>query len=260
MILKNKVIWITGASSGIGEAIAKELVQDQPKLILSARNVAELERVKSECEDPSIKILPLDVTDFEHHQAIVDDVIKEYGHIDMLINNAGISQRDNVLDTKLKVDQKIMDINYFGSISLTKTTIPHMIARKSGHQVVISSVAGKIGIKGRASYCASKFAIQGFYESLRAELYEHNIDITLVCPGYVLTNISKNALMGDGSLHNKVDANIGNGLSVDYLAKKAVAAIKAKKPEVIIAKTEGKAVLLNRFFPSLLRRIVRNRS
>jgi len=259
MNLENKTIWITGASSGIGKALAMELSNYKVKLILSARNVAQLESVKSQCQNPvNVKVLPMDLLKWKDSKRLVEEAIGLFGGIDVLINNAGISQRSMAADTELFVDEKIFAINYFGTIALTKALLPHFITKQSGHLVVISSVVGRVGTPLRSSYAASKHALHGFFDSLRAEIYHEHIFVTLICPGFVNTNISINALVSDGSVQGTKDKATANGLSPEHFAKKAVKAIKKEKQEVVIAgKLEILAVYVKRFFPRLLAKMIR---
>src|SRR6266850_1021844 len=207
-VLNNKVIWLTGASSGIGEAVAYELAKKGSKLILSARRKDELERVKGNCFPKSqahIRILPLDLAEPSTLPILVEAAIQVFGHVDVLINNAGIGQRSLAKETVLEVDRKIMEVDYFGTVSLTKLLLPHFLKRKSGHFVTVSSVMGKIGTPHRSGYAAAKHALHGFFDSLRAEVWKENknILVTLICPGWVKTQVTINALTGDGSKLNK---------------------------------------------------------
>ena len=183
MNLKDKIIWITGASSGIGAALVNEYSKRGARLIISSRNDEELNKVKQSCLHPeSVKVLTVDLADTAAFKKIIEQAINFFGRIDVLINNAGISQRSFAAETELDVDRKIFDINYFGTIALTKALIPHFKEKKNGHFVVISSVVGKIGTPLRSSYSASKHALHGFFDSLRAELHNDHIKVTLICP------------------------------------------------------------------------------
>lgn len=259
MDFKNKVIWITGASSGIGKSTALELSKMSTKLILSSRNITELEKVKNECDPSSeIKIIPLDLEDYTSLPLIVETAISHFGKIDILYNSSGISQRSKAIDTNIEVDRKIMAINYFGTIALSKALLPHFIAQKSGQFVVITSVVGKFATPVRSSYSASKHALHGFFDSLRSEIYQHNIKVTLICPGYVKTNISLNALTGTGAAQNKMDTATKNGYSPEHFSKLALKAVYQEKNEVYIAGfREKSAIYLKRFFPKLFAKIVR---
>ena len=259
MFYKNKTIWITGASSGIGKALALAFSKEGANIILSARNEQKLNEVKEQCTNPDkVKILPLDLTDFSSFNEKVISAIQFFDGIDILVNNGGVSQRSLAIETQFKVDQQIFEVNYFGTIGLTKELLPHFIKKQNGQIVVISSVMGKLGTPLRSAYAASKHALHGFFDSLRAEIFNKNIDVTIICPGYVITDVSKNALTGDGSKFNKMDEATAKGLQPEELAKKALNAISKKKQEVIIAGSkETAAIYLKRFFPKLLSKIVR---
>ena len=258
MYLKNKTVWITGASSGIGRALTIELSKDN-NLILSSRNKIALENVKNKCENSqNIKILPLDLENYSNFDNLTKQAISFFGNIDILINNGGISQRSLAKETNIKVDKKIMEVNYFGTVALTKAILPHFLENKNGHIIVITSVVGRIGTPLRSSYAASKHALHGFFDSLRAEVFKENIKVTLICPGFVQTNVSINALTGDGSKQNTMDKATANGLKPEYVAKKIRLAIEKNKEEVIIGGLKEKfSVLLKRFFPTLLSKLVR---
>ena len=258
-MLKNKTIWITGASSGIGKALAIELSKSNNKLIISSRNESALLAVKNECSQPeNIKILTLDLEDYFSLDESVTQAILLFGNIDILINNGGISQRALAIDTKIEVDKRIMDINYMGTMALSKGLLPHFIANKSGHFVTITSVTGKVATPVRSAYAASKHALHGFFDSLRSEIYKYNIAVTLVLPGYIRTQLSYNALVGDGSKQDKMDVATNNGLSPEAFAKKMIRAIEKKKREITIGGTkEVASVYVKRFFPGLLAKFVR---
>jgi short-subunit dehydrogenase len=256
--LKNKIVWITGASSGIGEATAYAIAKEGSKLVLSARRKDELEKVKHNCGLPEgdVLVLPLDVEDIEKINEAAKIIIEKFGRIDLLFNNAGISQRGDVLTTSLEVYQKIININLLGVIALTKAVLPFMIDQNSGHIVVTSSISGKLGTPLRSGYSASKHALHGFFDSLRAEVFTKNIKITLVCPGYINTNISLNALSADGSKHNKMDTNQQNGVSAEICAQRIVLGIQNNKSEIYVGRKEVLGVYLKRFFPKILEKII----
>jgi short-subunit dehydrogenase len=262
--LKGKVVWITGASSGIGEALAYEIVRKGARLIISARRKEELERVKGQCHSISgstVEILPLDLSQATSLPLIAEAAIQIYGQIDILVNNGGISQRGLAKDTTLEVDRKIMEIDYFGTITLTKQLIAHFIKRGTGHYVTVTSVVGIVGTPYRSGYSAAKHALHGFFDSLRAELWKESqrIYVTLILPGWTNTNLSLTALMGDGSAQNKKDETHEQGLTPAQVARKIVYAIENKKNEVYIGGLkETMAIYVKRFFPSLFARIVRN--
>jgi len=261
--LRGKVIWITGASSGIGEALAYELAQQGAQLIISSRRKDELERVKGKCNalGATAEILPLDLGQTNTLPLTSEAAIQIYGQVDVLINNGGVSQRGLAKETLLEVDRKIMEVNYFGTITLTKHLLPHFLQRGNGHIVTVSSVTGLIGSPHRTGYAASKHALHGFYNSLRAELWKdsRSIYVTLVCPGWTNTNLSLTALMGDGSEQNKKDGTHETGLTPTFVAKKIIQAIKNKKREIIVGGwKETLAVYIHRYAPGLFSRILRN--
>ena len=167
--IKDHVVWLTGASSGIGEQLAYQLADKGAKLVLSARRKEELERVKNNCNSDTIEILTLDLEDNFSLQQKFKEARTFFGDIDILINNGGISQRDTILNTSLEVDRKLMEVNYFGSITLSKMLLPKMVERKSGHHVIVTSTVGIINTPYRSGYGASKHALHGFYDALRAE-------------------------------------------------------------------------------------------
>lgn len=259
MSFQNKVVWITGASSGIGEALAYALHDKGAKLILSSRREEILNQVKNNCsgDRSDIYILPLDLADADTLPAKAQEALNIFGHIDYLFNNGGVSQRSNVIDTKMDVVRKVMEINFFGSIALTKAVLPSMIGRQSGHIVVTSSVMGKFGTRLRSSYAASKHALHGYYDCLRQEIYDDNVNISLVCPGFVKTAVTKNALEGDGSKHDKMSKGQKNGMLPGEFAQKLLPKIAREKKEIYIGGAEIWAIYLKRFIPSLLHRILR---
>ena len=259
----NKVVWITGASSGIGEATAYQFAKSNVKLVLSARRKEELERVKRNTglNSENVLILPMDVEEMEEFDNLTKKVIDTFGQIDILFNNAGISQRSFTLETDLSVYKKILDVDLLSVIALTKSVLPYMVKRNSGHVAATSSVAGIVATPGRSGYAAAKFALRGFYDALRAEVFKYNIGITVVCPGYINTDISKNALSADGSKYGIMDNNQMNGLSAENCAKQILKAIHRNKNEVYIGGfRELTGVYLKRFLPTLLSKIVRKQA
>ena len=262
MPFSNKIIWITGASSGIGKALAIELSNQNAKLILSSRNKGDLELVKNTCKNPAdVKIITLDLEDYNNLQTKADKAIAAFGTIDILVNNGGISQRALVKDTHITVDKRIMDINYLGTVALTKAILPHFIQNKNGHFVTTTSIVGKIGTPLRSSYAASKHALHGFFDSLRAEHHRDHIAVTLVCPGFVNTNVSINALTGDGTAQQKMDTATNNGIEPERFVKLMAKAIQQKKEEVYISGAKEKlAVYVKRFLPKILSIMIRKLS
>jgi dehydrogenase/reductase SDR family protein 7B len=189
---------------------------------------------------------------------MAEKVIKEVGTIDILVNNAGISQRSLVKDTPIEIDQKLMNINFFGAVALSKAVLPGMLKQKSGQFVVISSLVGKIESPMRSTYAASKHALHGFFDSLRAETYDDGVQVLMVCPGFIKTDISINAITSDGSKQNKMDENQENGLLPEVVAKRILRAVERGKNEIYIGKREVAAIYLKRWVPGLFARIIRN--
>ncbi|TDQ18661.1 short-subunit dehydrogenase [Algoriphagus boseongensis] len=252
------VIWITGASSGIGEAAAKKFSSEGFRVIISARREAELIRVQSACANPNlVKILPLDLVEIESFETKAKEAISFFGQIDIMLHNGGISQRSLIKETSLEVDRKLMEVNYFGTIALTKVLLPHFIQRKSGHFVVITSLVGKFASPYRSSYAASKHALHGFFDTLRAELFQENIHVSLVCPGFIKTEVSINALTADGTPLGSMDEAQAKGMSAEKFADKLFSVIQKKKQEVYIGGKEALAVYVKRFFPGLFSKLIR---
>ena len=253
------VIWITGASSGIGEAAAQKFSTEGYVLILSSRNLKELERVKNSCAFPEdIRILPLDLADSGDFNQKVTTALSFFGKVDMLLHNGGISQRSLIKDTQLEVDRKLMEVNYFGTVALTKAILPHFIDRQQGHFGVVTSLVGKFGSPYRSSYAGAKHALHGFFDTLRAEHHQDGISVTLICPGFIRTKVSINAVTGDGTPLGEMDQAQDQGMSPEACAKALFRAMKNKKEEVYIGGKETLAVYLKRFLPGLFSKILRS--
>lgn len=258
MSFADKVVWITGASSGIGEALAVEFSRFGARVVLSARREDELERVRQKLVWPENHLtLPLDVTNTDSFAAAADQVKARFGRLDVLVNNAGISQRSRISETDLSVDRRVFDVNYFSAIGLTKAVLPWMQEQGGGQFVVISSLVGELPTPMRSAYCASKHALHGWFEALRAEEYDNNIRVTMVMPGFVLTNVSINAITADGGQHGKMDDYQKKGLAAGKCATVIVEAVQVRREQVIIAGPERVGIYLKRWFPSLYRKVIR---
>lgn len=254
----SKIVWITGASSGIGEALVYKYFKAGDKLIISARNRDELFRVKGNCQNSfNVHVLPFDLSETETLSEKAEAAIRIFGKIDLLINSGGVSQRSLALETNIQTEQKIMNTNFWGTVILSKAVLPVMIANGGGQIVCISSLVGKFGTKFRSAYAASKHALHGYFDSLRSEVYDQNIDITIICPGFIKTQVSVNALTANGQNQGTMDDAQNNGMTADACAEQIVAAVKNKKEEVYIGGKETKAVLLKRFFPKIFSKKVR---
>ncbi|MEO8773644.1 MAG: SDR family oxidoreductase [Gelidibacter sp.] len=253
MHFNNKVIWITGASSGIGKALALTLSQHNCQLILSSRRKEALEAVKQQCKSPErVAVLPFDLADYEQMKPVVLEAIQCFGTVDILINNGGISQRSLIINTHISVDKKLMEIDYLGTIALTKALLPHFVERHSGQFVTVTSLMGKFSSPYRSGYFAAKHALHGFFDALRLEHDKDHIKVTLICPGFINTNVARNAITGDGSQQQTQDETIQNGLDVDAFAKRMINAIIKEKFEVYIGKKEVLGIYLKRFLPRFL--------
>jgi short-subunit dehydrogenase len=261
--IKGKVIWVTGASSGIGEALVYELAKKGAKLIISARRKEELERVKGNCvanAQSNIRVIPLDLGEPSTLQLCTQAALQVFGHVDVLVNNGGISQRGLAKETNFDVVRRMMEVNFFGTVALTKALIPHFIKRKQGQFVTVSSIAGIVGTPYRTTYAAAKHALQGFFNSLRSELWKESpqIYVTMICPGFINTNLSITALKGDGTVQGKKDDTHMKGLPPKVVADKIIEAIEKKKREVYVAGAREKlAAYLHRFVPGLFARLIR---
>lgn len=256
-----KIIWITGASSGIGEELAKQLAHRGASLVLSARNVEKLTALKASLPQAEKHlVLQLDLAENKHYEELAKQVIAQFGRIDYLFNSGGISQRGTVSESSVEVVRRIMEVNFFGNIALTKAVLPYMQNQKLGHIIVTSSIAGKFGFYWRSAYAASKHALHGFYEALLLEEAKNNIYVTLVCPGKINTPISKSALTADGTPHNEMDHNQATGMSVEECVSQMLKATEKRKKEVLIGNKEILAAKIKRFSPALFWKIIKGQS
>ena len=257
----DKVVWITGASSGIGEALAYAFSSAGARVLLSSRRTEELERVKKNCARPDqARVLPMDLLEIDSFPARAAEAIGAFGQVDIMIHNGGITQRSLVIETELAVHRRVMELNYFSYAALTKALLPHFVQRRTGHFVVMSSVMGKIGTPMRSAYAASKHALHGFFDCLRAEVAASNILVTLLTPGYIQTNISQHALTKDGTELGTTSENIAKGFPVEKAAEQMMRAIGRGVFEAYIGRASGGerlALMLNRWAPGMLIREVR---
>ncbi len=251
-MFENKVWWITGASSGIGEALAQALAAKGARLILSGRNEAALADVAARCKTQSL-ILPFEVTDYPRLPQIVEQAwswAAPHGGVFGLINNAGISQRSMAVDTAFEVFQRIIDIDLMAPIALTQLVLPRLVAAKAGQIVAISSVAGILGPPLRAAYSAAKAGLIGYNDTVRSEVTQHGIGVLVVAPGSVRTNVSKNALDANAQVRGFSDKVIDNGMAPDLAAQRIVDALAAGQRELILAEgMELQGALLRRSNP-----------
>lgn len=259
---KDKVIWITGASSGIGEALAFEFAKQEARLILSARREDELKRIGTltKLTDLDLLILPFDLENTSNASGLTAQVINKFGRIDMLINNGGYSQRSEAMETSIDIDRQLMEVNYFSHVNLTKAVLPYMKRQKGGQIVVISSIAGKFGFYLRSSYSAAKHALHGFFESLRLETEKFGIKTLIVCPGKIKTNVSLNAVTADGKKHDKMDPSHQDALSAEECAKQIISGILKNKEEILIGGKEILLVKIKRLLPKVFSKLVRRQN
>jgi len=257
---QEKVIWITGASSGLGRALALELSARKARLILSSRRADQLEEVSKACPDSEVFVLPLDLEATDSLADKAGQAIARFGRIDILIHNAGISQRARAVDSSFTVVQKVMNTNFLGSVALTGAVLPAMIRQGGGRVVVVSSLASKFGAPLRSAYNASKKALHGYYEALRVESYDQNIRVTMVVPGFVNTEISRHALLADGSSNDRLSPHQAHGRDPRTCARKILRGVAGGRREIRVAYgLKGYAIsTLKIFFPRLLERILRS--
>lgn len=258
MFYKDKCVWIVGASSGIGRALAIEFSKQKANIIISSRNEDELHIVQKICEKNGAKcsVIPLDLLDTHSFNKKAALANSQFNGIDYLILNGGISQRSLIKETSLEIDKKLMDVNYFGNIALAKAVLPFMINQQSGHIATVSSIVGVFGFPLRSAYAASKHALHGFYETLRAEHLHDNILVSVIIPGRIKTNISINAIDKDGKPHNKLDKGQANAMSAEKAAKKILKGLRRKKKEIKIGGAEILMVYLKRYLPFVFYKII----
>ena len=256
-IFSGKTAWITGASSGIGEALVYAFISRGASLILSSNDISGLERVKSACGDRSSDIIlaPFDLSDTSDINSLVDRHLGATGRIDYLLNIGGISQRASVVETPLWLDRKIFEINYFGTIALTKAILPYMIRQKSGHIAATSSISGRFGFPLRSAYSASKQALHGFFETLYLENKKNNIRTSVIIPGRVRTDISFHALDREGKEHGKMDEGQAKGITPAKAAEIIIRGIRRNKREILVGGSELTMLYIRRLWPWLFFRI-----
>jgi len=253
MNYNNKVFWVTGASSGIGEALVYELAERGAKIIASSNKEDDLNRVKRKCEEKKnlLSTIVFDLADTGNIEDIVAGQIAEHGRVDVLINLGGVSQRATIVETPLWLDRKIMEINYFGTIALSKAVLPYMIKQGSGHIMATSSITGKFGFPYRSAYSASKHALHGFFETLHIENRKNNVEASVIIPGRVRTNISYNALTASGQEHGKMDDGQANGISPGKAARIILKGLERNKREILVGGNELFMLNIRKFFPSI---------
>ncbi|MEE2700055.1 MAG: SDR family oxidoreductase [Bacteroidota bacterium] len=257
--MKDKVIIITGASSGIGKALTFALAKNDNKLVLAARNIEKLNAIIQKIKIKKINVIGIetDICKSEDCKQLIDKCLAEFGRIDVLINNAGISMRALFNETDLEVIKRVMDTNFWGTVFCTKYALANLLQTK-GSLIGISSIAGHIGLPERSAYSASKFAMHGFLESVRSENLENDLHVLIACPGFTASNIRKTALTKDGRPQNASPRNEQKMMTSEQVAKKIVCAINCRKDSLTLSVNGKLAVWLNRFFPKIAKRLVFN--
>lgn len=266
---RGQVVWVVGASSGIGEGLAEAYHARGAKVIVSGRREAELERVADRLNaidgteaKPRVLTLPMDATELDKAAEVCQKALALHGGtVDVVVLSQGISNRGNVADTDLSVEQRIFQVNFFSYVALVKKMLPHFRERQQGRFVVVSSVQGFFGLPGRAPYAASKHALHGYFESLRSEVKHENVHVSILCPGYVRTELSLRALTTDASTtHAAMDDATAKGFSPEYFANKALRGIAKGKEYIVVAQPSAKlAIWLKGHMPGVLRGIMNKR-
>jgi dehydrogenase/reductase SDR family member 7B len=257
----NKKVWITGASAGIGHNLAVLLSKAGAQLIISARRAEELEKVKAQCANPNmVDVVIIDLASKESVKQAYQTVKEKHGAIDILFNNGGISQRSLAMETDAEVERKIMEVDFFSNVLLSKLVAGDMIAGNGGHLVITSTLLGKWGFYLRSSYAAAKHALHGYYDSMRMEVEPQGVFITLVTPGFIATEISKNAFDAAGTPTGNMDDNQAGGMPVEVCAQKILEGVAARKKEFAVGGKEILGLWVKRFFPKQFDKILRKKS
>lgn len=253
MKYNNSVFWVTGASSGIGKALVYELLNRGARVIASSNREDELGDVRKRYPDKKqlLSTSVFDLADMSNIDGIVSEQVKKHGRIDVLLNIGGVSQRSEIVETPLWLDRQIMEINYFGTIALTKAVLPYMIKQGSGHILATSSISGRFGFPLRSAYSASKQALHGFFETLHIENRGHNVKASVIIPGRVRTNISYSALTSSGKKHGKMDAGLAKGISPEKAARIILRGLERNKREILVGGNELLMLYIRKFFPSI---------
>lgn len=257
MDFRNKIIWVSGASSGIGEALVYEFLKEEATVICSSSNGSRLKHVQEKSGSDRCIPFVLDLLDLKAMPRVVEEVFLQFGRVDILVHVAGVSQRSKVLEIDMNVFRTIMDINFYGTVELTRLVLPRMLEQGGGQLAVVSSIVGLFGFPLRSAYSASKHALHGYFESLQTECLDKNIHVSILIPGRVKTNISKNALTADGTPWSRMDEGQKKGIPVNKAARKIVHALKKKRRRKMIGGTELIMVYIKKFFPGIYWWLVR---
>jgi len=256
--MKDKVVVITGASGGIGAALSEVFASQGSFVVMAARNVSQLEEVNGMLASPESHLrVRCDVSQESDCKHLIDEAVRRYGRIDVLINNAGISMRALLEDADLEVIRKVMAINFWGTVYCTKYALPWLL-QTSGSLVGISSIAGKAGLPGRTGYSASKFAMEGFLESVRTENLHRGLHVLVACPGFTSTNIRNTALNAAGQQQGESPRNEKSMMTPTEVASRIYDAVVHRKRDLLLTREGKLTVLLKKFFPSSLDRMIYN--
>ncbi len=257
--MKDKTVIVTGASSGIGRACAEVFAAHGCRVMLSARQKDKLDNIVLQLKQKGFDVAACtaDVSIEDNCKNLIDETIKQFGHIDVLVCNAGISMRATFEEVDLNIIRKVMDVNFWGTVYCTKYALPHLLKSK-GSVVGISSIAGKKGLPGRTGYSASKFAIEGFLETLRTENLKNKLHVLVACPGFTATNIRNTALLKDGSAQGESPRNETTMMSAEEVAEHIYIAVKKRKRDLILTANGKLVVFMNKFFPSMMDKMVYN--
>ncbi len=253
----DRVVWVTGASSGIGEALVYAFVRGGSRVIASSNNPVELARVAEKCTamPGSITTVAFDLADTSGIEKTVATVIEKEGKIDILLNIGGVSQRALIRETPLSLDRRIMEINYFGTVALAKAVLPYMISKGGGQIAATSSISGRFGFPLRSAYSASKHALHGFFETLLLEHRRDNIRVSVIIPGRVRTSISVHALTASGAEHGKMDEGQAGGITAEKAAEQIIRGLKRNRREILVGSTELLMLGIRKYLPALFFRM-----
>lgn len=253
-----KRVWVVGASSGIGEGLVKALAKNGAQLVISARNESKLIELKDVFNSEKIEVLALDAESLEFLPEKAETAWQFFDGLDYVFLNAGMSVRDFAIESKLEVERKIMDINFWAPVGLAKELLKKRNPENQLHLVLTSSLSGKYGVPKLAAYAASKHAIQGYFDSLRAETFGSGLFVHIVIPGFIRTNITVDGLRGDGSKNGKMQEALAEGMDPEDCAKGILRGLELGKEEFVVGGAERFTVLLNRLFPSLMKKLIRS--